>query len=351
MSIGGCYFVNRPNCFFPAEWYPQSAAQITWPDDRTDWKSDLREVVECYKIIAREISKRQKLIVVCRNRNETELHLEEASGANIILIEAPLNDTWARDHGPIIMICEGKPVLLDFKFNGWGLKYPANFDNLITSSIHASGLLNAAVKYRNHLNFVLEGGSVESDGEGTLLTTSQCLLSPNRNGGFRKEEIEACLKKYLAIDRILWLQADPLAGDDTDGHIDTLARFCSPDSIAYVKCDDVNDEHYLSLKNMEEALKSFRTKSGEPYNLVPLPMADPLLDDRGSRLPATYANFLIVNGAVLVPFYGSRKDETALNALRTVFVDREAVGIDCRALVKQQGSLHCMAMQYPEGVV
>lgn len=339
------------NCFLPAEWHPQSAIQITWPDEQTDWAAIIDPVVACYQTIARHIAARQKLLVVCRDRTKTERLLTECRRENVLLVEAPLNDTWARDHGPITLLCDGAPVWLDFKFNGWGLKYPANFDNLITAAIYQSGLLDARVCYSNQLNFVLEGGSIESDGAGTLLTTAQCLLSPNRNGGFGKSEIEDYLKRRLHLQRVLWLHSGRLAGDDTDGHIDTLARFCAPDVIAYVRCEDADDNHYGDLKNMEEELRAFTTTSGEPYRLVPLPMAEAIFDQNGQRLPATYANFLILNDAVLVPCYGSDKDEIALDALRSIFQEREIIGVDCRILLRQHGSLHCMAMQYPAGVI
>jgi len=345
--------MNREDCFWPAEWHPQSAVQISWPDEQTDWVTHLDEVIECYKRIAREIAERQALIVVCRNSKETERQIAGVCGNShhLKFVEAPINDTWARDYGPIMTLCGKKPVLLDFKFNGWGLKYPANYDNQITARIYAAGILNEAAEYRNHLNFVLEGGSIESDGQGTVLTTASCLLSPNRNGGHTKDEIESSLERYLHADRILWLENGYLAGDDTDGHIDTLARFCSPDSIAYVKCDDPADEHHDGLKEMERELMSFKTRKGEAYRLIPLPMADPVFDDRGNRLPATYANFLIINGAVLVPFYGSEKDELVSRILQPLFKERSIIGIDCRVLIKEHGSLHCMAMQYPEGVI
>jgi len=339
------------NCFLPAEWHPQSAVQITWPDEQTDWAPIIDPVVECYQTIARQIAAKQKLIVVCRDRAKTEPLLAACRRESILLVEAPINDTWARDHGPISLLCDGTPLWLDFKFNGWGLKYPANFDNLITAAIYQSGLLDEQVRYADHLSFVLEGGSIESDGEGTLLTTAQCLLSPNRNGAFSKREIEDYLKRHLYLKRILWLHSGHLAGDDTDAHIDTLARFCARDVIAYVRCDDPSDRHYGDLKKMEKELEAFTTASGEPYRLVPLPMADAVVDENGDRLPATYANFLILNDAVLVPCYGSDKDEAALNTIQSIFKEREVVGVDCRILLRQHGSLHCMVMQYPVGVV
>jgi agmatine/peptidylarginine deiminase len=326
----------------PAEWEPQSFVQLTWPHAGTDWADMLDEVSECFVSIAREIVKRERLLIVCADKNSVREQLRDLSQDKITCVEIPTNDTWARDHGGITVMEDGKPVVLDFTFNGWGMKFPANLDNQITRQLFEKNIFPDNVKYQNRLNFVLEGGSIESNGQGTILTTSECLLSENRNN-LTKEEIEAKLKEYLGAERILWLHHGYLAGDDTDSHVDTLARFCSPDTIAYVKCDDENDEHYSELKKMEEEIFSFA-----PLGVggIPLPMADAVYDENGDRLPATYANFLIINDAVLMPTYNSPKDEIARGQLQKAFPDREIIGIDCLALIKQHGSLHCVTMQY-----
>ena len=247
------------------------------------------------------------------------------------------------------MIDTEGPSLLDFTFNGWGLKFASDKDNQITRRAVETGILKG--RYVNRLGFVLEGGSIESDGMGTLLTTSECLLSPNRNGQLNKVEIEEYLRSAFHLERVLWLDYGYLAGDDTDSHIDTLVRLCSPDTIAYVQCRDVNDEHYEELHRMEEQLKTFRTLAGEPYKLLALPMADKI-EVEGERLPATYANFLIMNDAVLYPTYNQpENDIRAKEVLQEAFPGHEIVGIDCRALIKQHGSLHCVTMQYPIGVI
>ncbi|MDE6173237.1 MAG: agmatine deiminase family protein, partial [Bacteroides sp.] len=254
-----------------------------------------------------------------------------------------------RDHGAITLLDEGTPSLLDFTFNGWGLKFASDKDNLITRQAIEAGVMHG--RYVNRLGFVLEGGSIESDGQGTLLTTSQCLLSPNRNGQMDRDEIEAYLCSEFRLQRVLWLDHGYLAGDDTDSHVDTLARFCSPDTIAYVQCTDTQDEHYEALRRMEEQLKTFRTADGAPYRLLPLPMADRIEED-GERLPATYANFLIMNSAVLYPTYCQQEnDARAKEVLQEAFPNHEIIGIDCRALIRQHGSLHCVTMQYPTGVL
>ena len=332
--------------FFPSEWTMQSGVMITWPHEDTDWAYMLDEAVACFVEIAREISKRERLLIVCRNEQSVRDDLGEVMNPNIRFRELPTNDTWARDHGPITVFVDGSPYLYDFQFNGWGLKFPANYDNQITKSLYLSRTFSPKVGYMSLLYYVLEGGSIESDGAGTLMTTSQCLLSPNRNEHLTQPQVEEFLKSSFGVERVLWINHGYLAGDDTDSHVDTLARFCDVDTIAYVQCDDKTDEHYASLKLMERELKSFRTLEGNPYRLIPLPMADARYEGE-QRLPATYANFLIVNGAVLGPTYRSPKDELALSALREAFPDREVVGVDCSALIHQHGSLHCVTMQLP----
>ncbi len=332
--------------FFPSEWTLQSGVMITWPHEDTDWAYMLDEAVACFVEIAREISKRERLLIVCRDEQSVRKDLGEAMNPNILFRELPTNDTWARDHGPITVFVDGSPYLYDFQFNGWGLKFPANYDNQITKSLYLSRVFSGKVGYMSLLYYVLEGGSIESDGAGTLMTTSQCLLSPNRNDHLTQPQVEEFLKNSFGVERVLWINHGYLAGDDTDSHVDTLARFCDVDTIAYVQCDDKTDEHYAALKLMERELKSFKTLEGNPYRLIPLPMADARYEGE-QRLPATYANFLIVNGAVLVPTYRSPKDELALSALREAFPDREVVGVDCSALIHQHGSLHCVTMQLP----
>jgi len=337
-----------PARFFPPEWYPQSAVQLTWPHKDTDWSDMLDEVLPCFIHIAKEVLKREKLMVVCSNATEVRASLGAVNEANLFLYEFPANDTWARDHGGISLFVDGNPCLCDFTFNAWGMKFPANFDNQLTFSLYGAQAFSPDVAYENNMPFVLEGGSLESDGAGTLLTTSECLLSVNRNDSLSKEEIESHLKNRFGLKRVLWLESGFLEGDDTDSHIDTLARFCDAETIAYVQPGtDSQDVHFDKLSQMEHELLAFRTLDGKPYRLIGLPMADPVFFE-GNRLPATYANFLIINGAVLVPTYGSPKDEIALNQLQRAFPDREMVGINCLPLLKQHGSLHCVTMQFPE---
>jgi agmatine/peptidylarginine deiminase len=334
----------------PAEWAAQSAVMLTWPHIHTDWKPILKEVAPCFVAIAKAIMAREKLIIVCYSIKEVQFALGAVDYSRIVFCEMATNDTWARDHGPVSVWINGRPCILDFTFNGWGLKFPANLDNQITRKLYENKVFNPEVRYQNQSHLVLEGGSIESDGEGTILTTSSCLLSLNRNNFSDRAEAEQCLQGLFQTQQVLWLNHGYLAGDDTDSHIDTLARLCDRETIAYVQCTDENDEHFDELALMEQELKRFKTAQGNPYRLIPLPMARAVYDE-GERLPATYANFLIINGAVLAPIYDSSRDAIALAALQKAFPDREIIGINCLPLIKQHGSLHCVTMQIPQGFI
>lgn len=336
--------------FLPPEWYTQSAVQLTWPHQGTDWNYMLEEVTACFVNIATEILKRQHLIIVCTDAPAVKYELRNVEHlfSNLTVVEMPTNDTWARDHGGISVVNLGQKQIYDFTFNGWGLKFASNYDNQINRRLDNLKIFSPEIRFINKKDFVLEGGAIESDGKGTLLTTSECLLSPNRNPYWTKEEIEEYLIRTFGLRRVLWLDHGYLAGDDTDSHIDTLARYCDEHTIAYVKCEDPKDEHYESLSKMEEQLKTFTDYKGKPYQLIPLPMAKAIHDEEGQRLPATYANFLIMNEAVLVPLYNDKEtDKKACEQLQLAFPKHEIVGIDCSALIRQHGSLHCVTMQYP----
>ena len=308
----------------PAEWEPQSGVQLTWPHADTDWAPMLDDILSVYEEMAREIRKRESLLIV----------------------PPPSNDTWARDHGFITLVDDrGGIRLLDFRFNGWGEKFPADIDNTLNRRIYDEGHVRG--EYVDHLDFVLEGGSIESDGRGTIFTTSCCLLAPHRNQPLTQQEIEDRLKEWLCADRIVWLNHGSLLGDDTDGHIDTLVRICPDDTLLYTGGDD--DHPDLAL--MEQELRDLRTLDGQPYRLLRLPLPRPIYDD-GDRLPATYANFLVINGAVLVPTYAQPDlDGEAMRIIGEAFPGRDIVGIDCRPVIRQHGSLHCCTMQYPENVL
>ena len=340
----------------PAEWERQSGIQLTWPHSDTDWYQ-LDKVLECYVEIVSVIQRFEPLMIVARNIGEAKSDIVNISikkRLNIDLdalrfYECPLNDTWARDHGGISVYgTKGEKYVYDFVFNGWGLKFGAALDNQITKNVFLQGAFQDDVMGVDMRPFVLEGGSIDSDGAGTLLTTQECLCSVNRNEYLTKSDIARELRHAFGLKRILWLKRGGIIGDDTDSHVDILARFCSRDTIAYTQCTDINDANHLELAAMEEQLRGFKTEDGKPYNLIPLPLPDPLYLD-AYRLPATYVNFLIVNGGVLVPSAGSDKDNIARSQLKKAFPDREVVLIDCRPLLSGHGSLHCITMQFPEG--
>lgn len=327
------------------EWYPQRGILMAWPDQQTDWQENLREAQQCYENIIQTVLSYTNVYLICR-KNQDVAHLASDAAFQLFTIEAEYDDTWARDFGPIATQANGEAITyLDFGFNGWGQKFEAANDNLLNVAL----LKNKVVpNLSDRRQFILEGGSIETDGLGTLLSTTHCLLAPNRNQPMGLAEIEAYLRKSLGINRFLWLTTGYLAGDDTDSHIDTLARFCDEKTIAYVQCNDPKDEHYLALQAMEQELRQFSTATGDPYTLVPLPMATPAYDDVQQRLPATYANFLILNEAVLMPTYGTSTDQQAIKQMKKAFPGKAVIGVNCSALIKQHGSLHCITMQLPQ---
>ena len=320
--------------YLPAEWHRQEAVQLTWPHSGTDWVDTLEEVTSCYINIAREIALREKLWIVTpqpqRVRALLENELPGKALANIEYFRIDSNDTWARDHAFITLLREdGARELLDFRFNAWGGKFEASLDNQINREFYQQNFIHNQEKnvYVDHLDFELEGGSIESDGEGTILTTAECNLNENRRASQEDAEAEVAkeLCQRLHAERVLWLHHGGLERDDTDAHIDTLARFAPNNTIVYGE----------GSEEMLEELKSFRTLKGEPYRLV--------------AVPPYYANFLIMNGAILLPFYEDpNENQRAKEALEVAFPDREVIGIDCSILLTQNGSLHCCTMQYPE---
>ncbi|WP_447553157.1 agmatine deiminase family protein [Vreelandella sp. EE22] len=337
------------------EWHPQDGLQLTWPRPDGDWQSILERIEATLERIVLAATRYQRVVISVpdastRARLKTHFRALGVSRKRLLLIEAPTDDTWARDHGPIGVERDDKEVaLLDYTFTGWGGKFPSSRDNALTVALDDAGVWACDVLTKN---LVLEGGGIETDGQGTLLTTKACLLNPNRNPEHSLEAIEQMLKADLGVDRVLWLENGYLEGDDTDSHIDTLARFCSPTTLAYVRCDDPEDPHYPALKAMEAELKAFRQPNGEPYRLIPLPWPAAAFDpEDGHRLPATYANFLIINRAVLVPTYADPADMVALNALAHAFPEHQVIPIECHSVIRQHGSLHCLTMQLPEGTL
>lgn len=334
----------------PAEWEEQDGVLLAWPHAATDWQPVLDQVEPVFAGIIAAISRFERIILIAPT-DETVKRTLLQSGADlqkITFVPLPTNDTWARDFGPITVFEDATPLLLDFGFNGWGLKFAANHDNRINRLLAEAGLFRGR---RAVMPLILEGGSIESDGAGTLMLTAECLLNENRNPHLSKDEIEAALHEHLGAKRFLWLTHGYLAGDDTDSHIDTLARLCPNETIIHVACDNPADEHFAELAAMKVELEGFRTADNKPYRLIPLPFPSPCLGCEGERLPATYANFLIINSAVLVPTYRDSNDSKALAAVQEAFPGREIIGIDCRSLTLQHGSLHCLTMQLPRGVI
>ena len=341
----------------PAEWEPQSGVILIWPHEDTDWCPYLEDITEVYLQMADAITRYEALLITAR---DTELvrsllagRLTEEQMKRVTLFACDNNDTWARDVAPISLISNTtskdsfQPLhLLDFCFNGWGEKFAAEKDNRINRQLYEAGLLQGVLE--NHKDFVLEGGSLEGDGERTLFTTTSCLMAPHRNQPLTQEDIDKRLRLFFPnVERVIWLDYGQLAGDDTDGHIDTIVRIAPNNTLLYIGCDDREDEHYENFRLLEEQLKQLRTLDGKPYRLLRLPMPDAIYDD-DERLPATHANFLIINGAVIVPTYDQpEKDKAALDTIQEAFPDREIIGIDSRTIIRQHGSIHCLTMQLP----
>lgn len=344
-----------PQVALPPEWALQSGVMLTWPHCDSYWGDTLEDIDAVFVNVAKAVIKRQKLVITCLDEQHEQhisalLKKAQVNMAQVRFFHAPLNDIWVRDHGPITVLQDNKPVLLDFTFNGWGGKYPAENDNKISRQLHTQQCFGHTPL--KTIDMVLEGGGIEVDGHGTLLTTKSCLLAKTRNPHMTQQEIEARLKELFGLNRVLWLDHGDLHGDDTDGHVDTIARFVDAHTICYVTCSDPTDEHYETFQKMEQQLKTFKDYQGNPYKLVPLPWPQAKYADYdGRRLPATYANFLIINDAVLVPTYDDPADEEALRVLQKCFPDREIVAIPSMAVIQWYGSVHCMTMQLPHEVI
>jgi len=336
--------------YLPPEWAPQAAVLLTWPHAHGDWADTLRETETEFVGFAAAIAAREPLVVACHDsahRRHVAERLAHAGvpQARLTLAIAPSNDVWVRDHGPLTVLRDGRRVALDFRFDGWGGKYRAELDDAVTAALAEQGALGEIAI--ESLPWVLEGGNLEVDGQGTLLATRPCLMSDTRNDPAAAQALLAALPTLLGVSRLLWVDRGDVLGDDTDGHIDTLARFCDPHTLAYTCADTADRAQHAALDGLEAQLATLRRADGRPYQLLPLPVPAPLYDADGRRLPANYANFLIVNGAVLVPTYGDANDATALARLADCFPERAIVPVPARAIVGQNGSLHCASMQIP----
>lgn len=335
----------------PAEWEPQAAVLIAWPHAGTDWAERLAAVETTYVALAAAVTRFQRLIIVVADaalnaRVQAQLRDTRVDLSKVRFVELPYDDTWLRDSGPITL--RGGDAgfqLTDFRFTGWGGKFGAEQDDALVAGLVAAGIFGDAAHQR--VDWALEGGGIESDGAGTVLTTWRCLAQ--RHPDQSREQMSVILRDSLNADRVLWLDYGYLEGDDTDAHIDTLARFAPDDRIVFQACNDASDPHHGELQRMAGELAALRTADGRAYRLHPLPWARPIVDE-GRRLAASYANYLIVNGAVLVPAYGDAADDEAARIIGTAHPGREVVQVPCRPLIWQNGSLHCITMQLPAGI-
>lgn len=335
---------------WPAEWEPQSATMLTWPPKDGDWGDALPAAEIAVAGLAAVITRYQPVVIAAPDDAESgpiPAAIAHHGGRpdRTFVYPAPADDIWARDHGPLTVVDAGEACCLDFRFNGWGGKHACRRDDALTARLHRAGAFGD-VRLRA-VDAVLEGGAVDTDGNGTILTTRRCLLHPGRNPGADTAWYEDLFRRELGASRTLWLDHGALDGDDTDGHVDMLARFVARDTIAYTACDDPADSHYAELAALARELAALRDRTGAPYRLIPLPWPSPVHDGQGRRLPATYANFLILNDAVLVPAYGVAQDDTARDVIARAFPDRDVLSLDATTLITQGGALHCATMQLP----
>lgn len=336
-----------PAARLPAEWEPQSAVLIAWPHEGTDWAPRLADVERTYAALAAAVLARQPLLL-CVPDAQVRAAAERALGMlarhpNLRWAEVDYDDTWLRDSGPITLLDAEGPTFLDFRFTGWGGKYQASRDDRLIAGLLANGNLRGRHEV---VDFALEGGAIESDGAGSILSTWRCLHErhPTRS----RADIEAVLCARLRARRVQWLESGYLQGDDTDAHIDTLARFAPGDGIVYQACDDRDDPHFEPLHAMAAEIAALRTVDDRAYRMHALPWARPI-HEHGRRLAASYANYLIINGAVLMPAYDDPADTAAAAIIAAAHPGRTVIQIPCRALIWQNGSLHCITMQLPQG--
>lgn len=328
---------------------------LTWPHPETDWAESLADVERVFFQLAQAISQRQVLILLCHDvflitRLQKVLPEHQVQMQRTFLLQIPNNDSWTRDHGPITVYNQaGEPVWLNFEFSGWGQKFESRLDNQINGHLFGAKIIKAVAL--ESVDLVLEGGAIDTDGQGVLLANECCLLHDNRNPQLSKNDLEQRLAELFGIKKFLWLKQPPLAGDDTDGHIDTLARLTPSGALLYVSCDDVTDPHFLPLAQLKTQLAAFTDLKGHPFPLLPLPWPSAKYDSEDNRLPASYANYLLINGAVLVPTYQDAADAPAMAVIGQAHPGYQIIGIDCLPLLRQGGSLHCVTMQLPRGVL
>ncbi|MCH5227224.1 MAG: agmatine deiminase family protein [Muribaculaceae bacterium] len=337
---------------FLEEWVPADGILMALPHEETDWNYILPEALQQYKrLVETMVANGCHIVLLCRKVKEAEKLFDKKALKDITFLEAEYNDTWTRDYGPITILKHGDLRALDFGFNGWGLKFAADKDNLVNLQLNDKAVYTKGI-YRNERDFILEGGSIDTDGKGTVLTTTRCLCSPNRNGGLTKNEADKQLRKRIGAQHVLFLDYGALMGDDTDSHIDTLARMAPENTILFTGCRNMDDPQFEELLKMRAQLTMFRNAEGEAFNLVELPLPDAIYDEEKHRLPATYANYLVTDSVIFMPTYNQpHNDELAMQTMKIAFPEHKVVGIECLTLIKQHGSLHCATMQLPKGVL
>jgi agmatine deiminase len=334
---------------FPAEWAKHTATWLSWPHKEASWPGKIDTIYAPYIAFIKVVSEQElvRINVVNEDMKASVIFQLQNAGVDlnkIEIFEFPTNDAWCRDHGPAFLVnpANKQKAIVDWGYNAWGGKYPPfDLDDVIPTQIgNHFGLpvFNPGI--------VMEGGSVDFNGKGTILTTTACLLNKNRNPQLNQQQIESYLQNYYGAEQILWL-GDGIIGDDTDGHIDDITRFVNEDTVVTVVEEDKNDENYHILQENLETLKTMRLLNGKQLNIVELPMPDAVIYE-DTRLPASYANFYIANSAVIVPTYRSKNDDKALDILTQCFPDRKVVGIDSTDIIWGLGSFHCLSQQEPE---
>ncbi|HEB9319300.1 TPA: agmatine deiminase family protein [Campylobacter coli] len=318
------------------EWNEQEYLMLSLPHEKSDWKPYLGEIVQAYKEFVRVASEFQKVLLIAPSKSD---FVSFENMANVEFFICDTNDTWIRDFGAIDILEDNHLKALDFTFNAWGNKFQSDLDNEVNSKLFKEKFKEKLTK----IDFILEGGSIDFNGEGVMLTSSNCLLNENRNSHLDKNQIESKLKEIFGLKQIIWLENGFIKGDDTDHHIDTLARFIDKNTIAYSVCEDEEDEHYIPLQKMKKELEA------TGFNLIELPLPKPLYYE-GRRLGATYANFVFVNNALIMPFYKDKNDEIIRQRLAKALPERKIVGVDARVFLRQNGSLHCSCQNRFKGL-
>lgn len=334
---------------FPAEFWPHVATWLSWPHKEASWPGKIHSIYPYYARFIKELTKGEKVNINVNDQAMKDFALKYLQEANADISQIdffyhPTNDAWCRDHGPAFLINEKadvKKIIVDWNYNAWGNKYPPyDLDDVIPTLIAKQ--YNIPVY---HPGIIMEGGSVEFNGEGTVMTSTACLLNPNRNPQLSQAQIEECLHHYYGVDQVLWID-EGIVGDDTDGHIDDTVRFVNADTVIAVVEENKNDENYELLQSNLQQLKSMRLLNGKQLNIVELPMPCEVIYEE-QRLPASYANFYIANHSVIVPTFGCDKDKKALEIIQDCFPERNVVGIDSTDLIWGLGSFHCLSQQEP----